>query len=211
MLWFESDGIGNGTGGKRLLFSVERAYSTVKKLRAKGLDARRGMSVEARTTASKIICERVIASREFYSCRTIACYLPMPDEVDTLEIIERAWCANKRVFVPILRKRRNMSFCRLTPDTTLVRSDFGIWEPVDSEEISPRRLDLVVTPTVAFDENRHRIGMGGGYYDRCFAFLRNRQQWLRPKLAGIAFASQKVEKITPNPWDIRLYRIFTDA
>lgn len=211
MLRFESDGIGNGTGGKRLLFPVERADSTVKTLRAIGLGARRDMSVEARTKASQIICERVIASREFFSCRTIACYLPMPDEVDTLAIIERAWCANKRVFVPVLRKRRKLSFRRLTPDTTLVRSVFGIWEPVDGEEISPRRLDLVITPTVAFDENRHRIGMGGGYYDRCFAFLRNRQQWLRPKLAGIAFASQKVEKITPNPWDIRLYRIFTDA
>ncbi len=135
----------------------------------------------------------------------------MPEEVDTLTIVERAWRANKRIFVPVLRKRGKMSFVELRPTTTLARSEFGLWEPVDGEEISPRDLDLVVTPTVAFDDECHRIGMGGGYFDRCFAFLRHRQRWLRPKLAGVAFASQKVEKISPNPWDIRLYRIFTDA
>ena len=150
-------------------------------------------------------------SREFRSARKIACYLPMPDEVDTLAIVERAWRANKRVFVPVLRKRGKMSFLELRPTTTLTRSGFGLWEPLDGAEVSPRDLDLVITPTVAFDREQHRIGMGGGYYDRCFAFLKHRRNWLRPKLAGVAFASQKVEKISPNPWDIRLYRVFTDT
>ena len=95
--------------------------------------------------------------------------------------------------------------------TPLEQNSFGIWEPVDGELISPRNLDIAITPTVAFDKNNNRIGMGGGYFDRCFAYLRHRHLWFRPKLIGVAFACQEVEEIRPNPWDIRLYTVFSDA
>jgi 5-formyltetrahydrofolate cyclo-ligase len=52
--------------------------------------------------------------------------------------------------------------------------------------------------------------MGGGYFDRCFHFLKHRRKWLRPKLLGIAFDCQKVEKIVSNPWDIPLYQVITE-
>jgi 5-formyltetrahydrofolate cyclo-ligase len=69
----------------------------------------------------------------------------------------------------------------------------------------------VLTPLVAFDEQHNRIGMGGGYYDRSFAFLKNRKQLIQPKLIGLAFDCQRVEKITANPWDIRLYSVITET
>jgi 5-formyltetrahydrofolate cyclo-ligase len=179
-------------------------------LRRQALRARRSLSADERASASGIICQRIIASREFYSSNSIGCYLPMYDEVDPREIIERAWRANKRIFVPILRGRAEMLFCEITPGTELERTDFGIWAPTRGLLIKPRHLDLVITPTVAFDKNRHRIGMGGGYFDRCFSHLRHRTYWIRPKLLGVAFHCQEVEKITPNAWDIRLYRVVTD-
>jgi len=182
----------------------------MKTLRKKALHARRGMSEDARVTASQIICRRVCESREFYSSKAIACYLPMHDEVDTREIIERAWRANKRIYVPILRGDAQMLFCEIDPETELERNGFGLWEPARGFLIEPRQLDLVVTPTVAFDNDKNRIGMGGGYFDRCFSFLRHRKQWLHPKLIGVAFQCQEVEEIAPNPWDIPLYRIITD-
>jgi len=185
--------------------------SSVDTLRTKGLQARRRMTPDARANASRIICNRVIASRAFFASECIASYLSMDDEVDTSEIIIRAWRANKRVFVPVLRDSGGMSFIRITPDTILRRGVFGIWEPADGDVIDGRCLDLVITPTVAFDRERNRIGMGAGYFDRTFSFLRNRSCWLRPKLFGVAFACQQVEKIPANPWDIRLYRIFTDV
>ena len=182
----------------------------MKTLRKTSLRARRDMSIESRATASQEICQRVCDSREFYASKSLACYLPMFDEVDTREIIERAWRANKRVFVPVLRSNHEMLFCRIQPDSELEKNSFGLWEPTRGLLIRPQQLDLVVTPTVAFDRHMNRIGMGGGYYDRCFSFLRHRKTWIRPKLLGVAFQCQQVEKITPNPWDIRLYRIITE-
>jgi 5-formyltetrahydrofolate cyclo-ligase len=168
------------------------------------------MSAAARASASGVICRRVTGMREYYSSKVLGCYLPMKDEVDTREIIDRAWRANKRVFVPILRGKAQMLFCEIDPETELERSLFGLWEPTRGKLIAPEQLDVVVTPTVAFDKEKHRIGMGGGYFDRTFSFLRHRQHWIRPKLIGVAFQCQEVEKITPNAWDIRLYRVITE-
>ena len=169
------------------------------------------MVVEKRANASQIICDKVTSSRDFLSASLIACYLPLRDEVDTRLIIERAWRANKRIFVPVTSNKGEMFFREIRPDTTLLQNRMAIWEPDSGDVISPRALQLVVTPTVAFDKSKHRIGMGGGYYDRCFSFLQHRKHWLKPKLAGVAFKCQEVEEITPNTWDIRLYRIFSEA
>lgn len=181
------------------------------KQRKIALRARRSMSTSERQIASSKIASSVINSREFFSARSVACYLPMRDEVDPREIIERGWCANKRIFCPVIGKNREMVFRFLGRNTTLLRNSFGLWEPIDSEIISPRQLDLVITPLVAFDRHNNRIGMGGGYFDRCFAFLRHRHAWIAPKLMGVAFACQEVEEISPNPWDIPLYAVHSDS
>ncbi|MDH3491296.1 MAG: 5-formyltetrahydrofolate cyclo-ligase [Gammaproteobacteria bacterium] len=183
----------------------------MKDLRATALRARREMHPDTRARASAKICERVIRSREFSSSCFVGCFLPMDDEVDTRDIIARAWRANKRIFVPVLRAGHKMSFREIRPESTLERNWFGIWEPASGDFISPRNLDIVITPTVAYDRQNNRIGMGSGYYDRCFSFLRHRKHWFRPKLVGVVFECQKVEKITPNAWDIRLYRVISDA
>jgi 5-formyltetrahydrofolate cyclo-ligase len=183
----------------------------MKKLRRQALLARRNLSVENRADASELICEKVIRSKMFSAAKLIACYLPMKDEVDTRNIINRAWCANKRIFVPITRGKGEMFFREIRPNTTLHRNKMSIWEPASGEIISSRALQLVITPTVAFDGSNNRIGMGGGYYDRCFSYLRHRKVWITPKLFGVAFQCQKVDKITPNPWDIRLYKTFSET
>jgi 5-formyltetrahydrofolate cyclo-ligase len=180
-------------------------------LRKSALQARRSLAEQQRENASKRICERIIHSHEFMSARMIACYLPTKDEVDTTAIVERAWCANKRVFVPVTDTHGVMNFCEVDADTVVTRNEYGIWEPVSGMLVDAKTLDMVVTPLVAFDANKNRIGMGGGYFDRCFHFLGNRRKWLRPKLIGVAFACQEVRNITPNSWDIPLYKVVTDA
>ncbi len=185
--------------------------TTSSDLRKSANRARRSLSADQRDNASSKICDRIIHSHEFMSCKTIACYLPVDDEVDPTAIIERAWRAKKRIFAPVIDLRGKMFFCQLTSDTDLKRNYYGLWEPVNGRIIAADAIDLVITPIVAFDDKCHRIGMGGGYFDRCFAFLEHRRKWLRPKLTGVAFDCQKVRKITPNPWDIRLYQVVTES
>ena len=64
-------------------------------------------------------------------------------------------------------------------------------------------------PLVGFDEEGGRLGMGGGFYDRSFAFTRIRPR-LRPTLIGLAHELQKVQKLPVEPWDIPLDAVVTD-
>lgn len=189
---------------------MTQATNAIAQLRKRGLCARRLLDDQTRANASQVIAERIVHSHEFMACKTIACYLSSYDEVDLSYVIERAWRANKRIFAPVIANKYGMFFRQLLPDTLLERNRFDLWEPVSGDEIDVRQLDVVVTPVVAFDDHHHRIGMGSGYFDRRFSFLKHRRHWLRPKLIGAAFDCQKVEIIEPNPWDIRLYSVITE-
>ena len=134
----------------------------------------------------------------------------MRDEVDTTAIIERAWSAQKRVFCPVTDTHGVMNFCEIKPDTVVTRNRYGLWEPSSGVIIDARDLEVVITPVVAFDADKRRVGMGGGYYDRCFRFLKNRRKWLKPKLIGVAFSCQETAAINSDPWDVPLYSIVTE-
>ena len=173
--------------------------------------ARAALSSHERENASEKIADTVIRSSWFRRSKFIACYLPMQEEVDTWPLIDRAWRMKKRIFAPIIKKNLTMEFCELTAESKLVFNQHGIPEPQDGEIIAPRALDLVITPVVAFDTDGNRIGMGSGYFDRTFSFLGNRQYLFHPKLIGLAFSCQRVEKIAPNPWDIRVFRVIDES
>ncbi len=183
---------------------------SAKQLRQCGKNARQELNDEIHARYSMNICRRFLSSSLFFRSKTIACYLSIDSEVDTSLIFERAWRAEKQIFVPVIDDTSEMRFVQIKRNTRLERNRYGIWEPVSGTDISSKTLDVVVTPLVAFDKNLNRIGMGGGYFDRSFYYLKCKRQWFRPKLAGVAFECQKVEKISPNPWDIPLYRVFTE-
>ena len=180
------------------------------KARAAALAARRALTADERRAASAKICERIVRSHEFRNCKNLGAYLPMRDEVDPTRIIEHAWRAQKRVFVPVTDTHGTMNFCEITPDSVVTRNRYGLWEPVTGPIIASKQLDCVITPVVAFDSNKRRIGMGGGYFDRCFHFLKNRRKWLRPKLIGVAFACQESAAIKHDSWDVPLYSVVTE-
>ena len=180
-------------------------------LRNDGLEARRSLTPTEREDASDLIAERISRAHWFQRSNYVACYLPTAEEVNSWPIISRAWRMKKRVFAPVIDDARRMQFHEITPETDLIRNRFGVLEPVDGDIATARMLDIVLTPLVAFDAEKHRIGMGGGYFDTTFAFLKHRAASFRPKLIGLAFDCQKVEKIAPNPWDIRLFSIVTET
>ncbi len=86
----------------------------------------------------------------------------------------------------------------------LTTNRFGIPEPdvAASSLLDPQAMSLVVLPLVGFDASGQRLGMGGGWYDRSFAF-RNRNP-APPWLVGAAFAAQRIDAIAVEPWDVPL-------
>lgn len=169
------------------------------------------MTADERSTASNVIADAFIKSREFHASQNIACYLAAWDEVETSRIIARAWSVNKRVFAPVVMRNHRMRFYELAQETVLEQNQYGLWQPRQGPVIAAQHLDIVITPLVAFDSSCNRIGMGSGYFDRRFAFLKHRRFWFRPKLIGLAFDCQRVEKIPANPWDIPLYSVYTES
>lgn len=169
------------------------------------------MTPNQRELASLIICDHIVASPWFRQSTSIGCYLPAHDEVATWSLIERALERKKRVFVPAIAKNGKMKFVSFDDQSSLRRNTFGLFEPAAGSPLAAKNLDVVVTPVVAFDEKGNRIGMGGGYFDRAFAFLRHRKHFVRPKLLGAAFDCQKVTQIAANPWDIPLLAVFTES
>ncbi len=143
----------------------------------------------------------------------VACYLATDGEIDPYPLMQSLWESGKTVYLPVLVpfSRQKLWFAEFNPTDTLVFNRFGIPEPVRRRLIKSSALDLVLTPLVAFDSSGHRIGMGGGYYDRSFAFLHRRRHWRKPRLLGLAYELQKQTSIQPNDWDIPLDAVATEA
>ena len=185
--------------------------SLIRAQRRDALVARRGMHAGDRRLASHKIADFLTRTAYFSRSRFIACYLPAYDEVDTWSIISRAWRMKKRVFAPVIAQHGKMQFREVSANSDLVHNFYGIHEPVTGAVISAKRLDIVLAPLVAFDSAHHRIGMGGGYYDRAFSFAGLRDAYHKPKIIGLAFDCQKVDEISPNPWDIRVFHVITES
>ena len=147
--------------------------------------------------------------RAYQRARKIAVYVGIDGEVDLSAIGEYARSSNKSIFAPVLAQN-GLRFVETVTRSGFRRNRFGIPEPHCGRRIDPRELDVVLTPLVAFDNRGHRLGMGKGYYDRCFGFLRRRTRWRKPKLIGIGFDFQKIEKLVPRYWDVPLWGAVTN-
>jgi 5-formyltetrahydrofolate cyclo-ligase len=86
----------------------------------------------------------------------------------------------------------------------------GITEPQGSQFLGARWFDVVFLPLVGFDVYGLRLGMGGGYYDRAFAFRRWRLAWQAPRLIGLGYSFQQVERIAAATHDVRLDAVITE-
>lgn len=186
-----------------------------KDLRQHIREKRRALSDAERDEASFLLCERIAASRIFQHSKHIAFYLTNDGEIDLSLLIEHAWQQGKHCYLPVLAEpnTQRLWFIPYTPDTKLKYNRFGIPEPVHSRKTRLRKtlsLDLILMPLVAFDHQGNRMGMGGGFYDRTLAFLRQRQYWHKPNLLGVAYEFQKQEQLDVNPWDIPLQAVATE-
>ena len=118
----------------------------------------------------------------------------------------------KHCYLPVLHPSLECQlwFVEYTPTAVLKPNRFGIPEPDHRQaiRIAPNLLDIVLLPLVGFDRQGGRLGMGGGFYDRTFAFHKGKRN--KPYLLGMAHACQEVEALELADWDIPLFGVITD-
>ncbi len=183
-------------------------------LRLRLRETRRALSLHERTLRAELCTDLLCQHPSFRNAQRIATYLPSDGELDTLPLISRAWEMGKQIYLPVLLPHgaNRLWFAHYEPNAPLRRNRFGILEPTRAAHtrVAPLALDLVLTPLVAFDAKGHRLGMGGGFYDRSFAYLLRHTHWLRPRLIGLAYDFQRQPKLPSQPWDVPLHAIATD-
>ena len=152
----------------------------------------------------------------FRNARHIALYLPVRGEADPRGIRRHA-LPRQQFYLPVLapfRHDKRLWFIRWNAQTRFRLNRFRIPEPLPRyrQQRAARWLDLVITPLVAFDRSGTRMGMGGGFYDRSFAFKRRATlHTSRPPLIGIAYDFQAIDKLVRQPWDIPLNGLVSET
>jgi len=184
-----------------------------RRLRQSIRQQRRALSQDEASFCAELLAQRTARHTLVLQSQRIAAYLAADGEIDPGPLMQSLWELGKTIYLPVLVPFSNgkLWFAEFNPTDSLAFNRFGIPEPVRRRLIKSCALDLVLTPLVAFDSSGHRIGMGGGYYDRSFAFLRRRQHWRKPRLLGLAYELQKQTSIEPNDWDIPLDAVATEA
>ncbi len=173
--------------------------------------ARRALDPSRRALGSQALCQRLARSGVLTRFTSFSAFFGFDGEVDLSAFTSRLEGSGKRLYMPVIRGRR-LWFLPMKADTVLDTNRFGIAEPRcrADRRLPLLALDVVLMPLVAFDRSGHRIGMGGGYYDRTFAFKRFKRSPSRPLLIGIGFEFQCVDMIPAEPWDVPLDAAVTD-
>jgi len=183
------------------------------RLRAELRARRRDLDPDTRADAAFAIAHHVSAWLARTRCPRIAAYCAADGEADPGPAMAAARALRRTLYLPVLDPLRagGMAFVRTEAGDPLHPNRFGIPEPQGGEAVRAAFLDLVLVPLVAYDGTGHRLGMGAGYYDRCFAFRHARGAWCKPRLIGVAFDFQEVDHIEARAWDVALDGIVTES
>jgi 5-formyltetrahydrofolate cyclo-ligase len=191
---------------------IEAVASAYRQALRRQLRARRRIvSGDERTRAGQLVARNADHYLHLRANWRIAVYASLPSELDTAPLIELARKRGCTVYVPRIDRHslgRKMRFMELTGRQR--RNRLGIDEPEGSLVIGAKWLDMVFLPLVGFDACGVRLGMGGGYYDRAFAFRRWRKVWHAPRLVGLAYSFQQVDNLTAAAHDVRLDAVVTE-
>ena len=129
---------------------------------------KRAMTSEQIDTASASLCEQFLKTSQYQEAKTLYGYLPYNQEVRTVPLLEQALKDGKRVAVPKVYGDE-MRFIYLDDLSQVEKGYAGIPEPVADEPVADDPTALVLMPGLAFDPQGHRIGYGGGFYDKFLA------------------------------------------
>ena len=134
----------------------------------------------------------------------IGFYWPFKGEIGAPPLVRRLVERGARAALPVVvEKKQPLEFWAWRPGARLRR---GVWDiPIPAERHVVRPSALLV-PLVGFDAEGYRLGYGGGYYDRTLARMAP-----KPLTIGLGYELGRLETIHPQPHDIRMDAIVTDA
>jgi len=165
-----------------------------------------------RTAAGAAVAERLAGVPGFDVAATIAGYGAVGGEVPLAHVAHACLARGQRWFLPTLvGDSGRMRFAPWHPTSPMAPNRFAIPEPVvpDAALVDGRDLDFVLVPLVAFDRRGQRLGSGGGFYDRTFAFRAGQPRSAFPILVGIGWSFQETD-LTAESWDIPVDWVATD-
>jgi 5-formyltetrahydrofolate cyclo-ligase len=174
--------------------------------------ARRAELIAARVAAGprrragwdKVITAQLLDEVPNLEWLVVGIYWPFKGEYDVRAVARQLHARGTRLALPVVvEKNRPLEFRAWTPEAKLVPGIWNIPVPADGEPIEPEAL---LVPLVGFDGHRFRLGYGGGYYDRTLASLRR-----KPVTIGIGFELAELPTIHPQPHDIAMDTIVTEA
>ena len=166
------------------------------------------MSDKQRHDGSVAACSRLTALEVFQHASVVMLYMPLASEVDLTPVAIRCFQTGKTVCVPLVDwKRRDMEPVEVTSfdDHVMEVDEHGLRMPRGGAPIPPNLLDLVVVPGLAFDAHGHRLGRGGGYYDRFLGRLRR-----TAATVGLGFDVQITDEVPVNDGDVSVDIVVTD-
>ena len=131
-------------------------------------EKKRAMSPEEIEGKSRVLTEKFLRSEAYRAAKTVYGYLPYNQEVRTVALLEQALRDGKRVAVPKCYGDE-MRFIWMEDLSKVEKGYAGIPEPVEDGPVADDNTALVLMPGLAFDPQGHRIGYGGGFYDRFLA------------------------------------------
>ncbi len=153
---------------------------------------------------AKRVEERLFSLPAIRDAKTVLLFYSFGSEIPTRDIIRRLLDESRRVLLPFM-EGSEMLAAELRAGDSVVRTSYGPKEPSDRITVEPEDVDVVIAPGLAFDRSGHRIGYGGGNYDR---YLRR----LGPGATrvGIGFHIQLMADVPHGPADEPVDFVVTD-
>ncbi|TAL86901.1 MAG: 5-formyltetrahydrofolate cyclo-ligase [Rhodanobacter sp.] len=172
---------------------------------------RRALAPAERIAAAQGLRRSLEHLPEYHTDARVAGYWASDGELPLNLVIPPLLAREQQFLLPVIDGDRHLRFAPWQTGDEVTPNRYGIPEPsAPGERLEPFQLDLVLVPLLGFDRRGHRLGHGGGYYDRSFAFLADQARPTEPLLVGVAYAFQELPRIEAAHWDIRLDFIATE-
>jgi 5-formyltetrahydrofolate cyclo-ligase len=181
-------------------------------LRSRLRERRSALSPRERIAAAEALAQQLHALPDFLTDVRVAGYWAVDGELSLHALLPGLRERGQQYHLPVVHADRRLRFAAWSAGSAVAPNRYGIPEPqVDAQALlSPHKLDLVLVPLLGFDRRGGRLGYGGGWYDRSFAWLRERTEPADTLLVGIAHSVQELPDIAPAPWDVRLDYVATE-